>query len=276
MSGEEPLARGCPPRWACSWGQDEVGVFAGFVVDAVEYRMRWIPAGEFWMGSPATEEGRYGDEGPRHRVRISKGFWLGETPVTQGLWEAVMGSNPSWFKGEAERPVVQVSWEDVQGFIAALEKLAQGLGVRLPSEEEWEYACRAGTEGPTYAGAGEAALEAIAWWNGNSGGMTHPVRMKKPNAWGLHDMLGNVWEWCSDAWYAYSGASSGAGSGAGSVLVNRVHPGSPGDRRVGRGGSWFSRAGVVRAAFRYLWSPGVRLDGLGFRLARGQEESSNQ
>jgi len=272
MSGEEPLARGCPPRWACSWGQDEVGVFAGFVVDAVEYRMRWIPAGEFWMGSPVTEEGRYRDEGPRHRVRLSKGFWLGETPVTQGLWEAVMGANPSRFKGEAERPVEQVRWEDAQGFIAALEKLAPGLGVRLPSEAEWEYACRAGTEGPTYAGAGEAVLEAIAWWRGNSGGMTHPVRMKKPNAWGLHDMLGNVWEWCSDAWYAYRSA----GSGAGSVLVNPVHPGSTGDRRVYRGGGWASPARGVRAAFRDVGAPGIRAGGLGFRLAGGQEESSNQ
>ncbi|HRI09906.1 MAG TPA: formylglycine-generating enzyme family protein, partial [Nannocystaceae bacterium] len=170
-----PLVGGCPPAWACSWGQDRRGVFAGFVVDGVEQRMRWIPPGRFTMGSPPDEPGRWEEEGPAHEVEITRGFWLGDTPVPQGLWEAVMGSNPSRFK-DPRRPVEMVSWEECQAFCAALERLVPGLGVRLPSEAEWEYACRAGTKTATYAGAIEIrgerdapVLDAIAWYGGNSG-----------------------------------------------------------------------------------------------------------
>jgi len=259
VNASHPLARGNPPRWANTWGQDRGGVFVGFVVDGIEYRMRWIAPGQFLMGSPAGEEGRFEDEGPRHEVTISRGFWLGETPVTQALWEAVMGSNPSDFKGP-ERPVEMVSWDDSQQLCAQLEALVPGIALRLPSEAEWEYACRAGTTGPTYAGAGKQALDRIAWWSGNSEGQTHPVREKQPNAWGLHGMLGNVWEWCSDRHGPYSSESAADPSGP-----------VQGVPRVFRGGGWFCDAGFVRAAYRGAYHPVYRLDDLGFRLARGQE-----
>ncbi|MCB9701888.1 MAG: formylglycine-generating enzyme family protein [Myxococcales bacterium] len=254
--------------------------------------MRWIPRGSFIMGSPPDEPGRWDDEGPAHEVEITRGFWLGDTPVTQGLWEAVMGANPSRFK-DPRRPVETVSWEECQAFCAALERLAPGLGVRLPSEAEWEYACRAGTETATYAGAikilGERyapVLDAIAWYGGNSGvgydlgeaadstgwqnkqhehsrAGTRRVGQKQGNPWGLHDMLGNVYEWCSDAWHSYSSA--------GSSQQDPLHAGSTGDLRVARGGGWRSYARLVRAAYRFRDPPGVCGDDLGLRLARDQE-----
>lgn len=287
-----PLSGGCPPAWASSWGQDRRGVFAGFVVDGVEQRMRWIPPGTFTMGSPPDEPGRWRGEGPAHEVEITRGFWLGDTPVTQGLWEAVMGSNPSRFK-DPRRPVEMVTWEDCQAFCVALERLSPGLGVRLPSEAEWEYACRAGTKTATYAGAIEIlgdnnapVLDAIAWYGGNSGvgydleaahdssgwpkkqhehrrAGTRKVGQKLANPWGLHDMLGNVFEWCSDAWHPYSSASS--------PQRDPSQTGSTGDHLVGRGGGWGSSARYVRAAYRRHVHPGDRRDYLGLRLARDQE-----
>lgn len=259
MNASHPLTYGNPPRWANTWGQDRHGVFVGFVVDGIEYRMRWIKSGSFLMGSPAEEEGRFEGEGPQHEVTFTRGFWLGETPVTQVVWEAVMGSNPSCFKGP-ERPVEMVSWDDCQEFCARLEALAPHIGMRLPSEAEWEYACRAGTSGPTYTDAGNQALEQIAWWSGNSEQQTHPVREKQPNAWGLHDMLGNVWEWCSDGQRTYNSESAVDPSGP----IQDVH-------RVDRGGGWNDDAKDVRAAYRLADSPSLRERGLGFRLARGQE-----
>jgi len=250
---------GCPPAWASHWGQDRRGIFAGFMVGGVEYRMRWIADGSFLMGSPPNEVGRFPDEGPQHTVTIKRPLWLGEAPVTQALWQAVMQENPSHFRGP-ELPVEQVSWEDCQRLCARLEGLIPGLGVRLPSEAEWEYACRAETTGPTYAGEGEAALDAIAWWSGNSEQQTHPVRQKQPNAWGLHDMLGNVWEWCSDDMRTYS--SKPAVDPMGAVQ---------GDRRVYRGGCCFNDARPVRAASRNASPPDYRSLVLGFRLARGQD-----
>jgi sulfatase modifying factor 1 len=141
-----------------------------------------------------------------------------------------------------------------------LEGLNPGLGVRLPSEAEWEYACRAGTTTATYAGDGPQALDAIAWWSGNSERQTHPVKQKQPNAWGLHDMLGNVWEWCSDSMRTYSSEPA----------VDPIHA-VHGDPRVYRGGSWYSGARYVRAACRSARHPGYRSDAMGFRLARGQD-----
>lgn len=253
-----PLATGCPPAWASSWGQDRRGVFAGFVVRGIEYRMRWIADGHFLMGSPEGEAGRYTNEGPQHPVRITRGFWLGEAPVTQALWEAVMAENTSHFKG-SERPVEQVSWDDCQRLCAQLDGLIPGLSVRLPSEAEWEYACRAGTTAATYAGDG-TTFDAITWWSGNSEGQTHPVKQKQPNAWGLHDMLGNVWEWCSDCMRTYSSEPAVDPIGAASGVP-----------RVFRGGSWGSIASFVRAACRSPDPPLERSNALGFRLARGQE-----
>jgi len=141
---------GQPPAWAWRWDDDVFGAWANFRIDDVEQRLRWIPPGRFSMGSPEEEEGRYDDEGPRHEVHISRGYWLFDTPCTQELWQAVRGTNPSEFQG-AEHPVENVSWEDCQGFIEALNARLPGLGLRLPTEAQWEYACRAGTETARYA-----------------------------------------------------------------------------------------------------------------------------
>ncbi len=163
-----------------------------------------IPAGSFQMGSPEGESGRLFDE-VQHERFVDQ-FWMGKFEVTQGQWEAVMGSNPSHFSNcGVDCPVECVSWHDVQEFIGRLDgrEAANGSSARyrLPTEAEWEYAARAGTTGARY---GE--LDEIAWWSGNSGGRPHPVGLKRANPWGLHDMLGNVWEWTSDRYRSYPGA----------------------------------------------------------------------
>jgi len=173
-------------------GEKETIIFTG---NGVTFKMVRIPAGEFLMGSPSNKPGRDNDE-TQHRVRISRDFWLGQTEVTQGLWKAVMGSNPSHFSDCGDDcPVEQVSWNDCQDFIRKLNGLVSGGNFRLPTEAEWEYACRAGTTSP-YAGA----LDAMGWHDKNSWNQTHRVAQKAPNAWGLYDVHGNVWEWCED-WY---------------------------------------------------------------------------
>ena len=214
----------------------------------------WIEPGTFFMGSSDSETDRNGDEG-RHQVTVTKGFFLSEAPCTQSQWEAVMGSNPSYFKGP-DRPVENVSWGEAMEFCRKLTKMHQEAGVmpqgwswRLPTEAEWEYAARAGTTGPRH---GE--LDVIAWHSGNSGGETHPVKQKAANAWGLYDMHGNVLEWCAD-WYGdYPSESVTDPTGA-----------TSGSLRVLRGGSWFFEAGVCRSANRFRFVPGNRNYSLGFR-----------
>jgi formylglycine-generating enzyme required for sulfatase activity len=209
----------------------------------------YIPAGEFQMGSA---DGWFnGDEKPAHQVVFSEAFWMGKYEVTQAQWEAVMGANPSYFKGCPQCPVKNVSWDDCQEFIKKLNERKDGWEYRLPSEAEWEYACRAGTTGD-YAGE----LDEMAWYGSFSG--THPVGEKKANAWGLHDMHGNVSEWCQDRWHEnYDGAP------------NDGHAWEQGsdNRRVVRGGSWNDFANYCRAAFRYRLAPGDRGIVVGVRLA---------
>lgn len=209
------------------------------------------------MGSPLDEVGRFDREGPQHEVTLTRGYWMAQTPCTQALWEAVMGANPSELKSP-ERPVENVSWDDVQEFIERLEQRVPGLGAGLPTEAQWEYACRAGTEAAIYA----EPLEEIAWYAGNSDGGTREVGDKRANAWGLHDTLGNVFEWCSDGQRRY---------GVGPVS-DPVGP--PGPGRVVRGGSWSFSARLARAASRLWYEPGFRLGRIGFRLARGQKQRS--
>ncbi len=192
-----------------------------------------IPAGEFMMGS---ENGR-DDEKPVHKVRISQPFEMGKYQVTQEQWQAVMGDNPSYFKGEANLPVEQVSWDDVQEFLKRLNAKNNGYQYRLPTEAEWEYACRAGTTGD-YAGN----IDEMAWYGKNSGVKTHPVRQKKPNLWGLYDMHDNVREWCAD-WYGENYYQQ-------SSEVDPIGP-STGSGRVLRGGCWYLYAAYLRAANRY-------------------------
>jgi len=234
-------------------GRDSGGQVTTFTVKGVSFKMVRIPAGEFMMGSPSNEPGRDSDEGPQHRVRISRDFWLGQTEVTQGLWKAVMGSNPSYFKNCGDDcPVEQVSWNDCQEFIRKLNGMVSGGNFRLPTEAEWEYACRAGTTGP-YAGD----LDATGWYDKNSGSRTQRVGQKKPNAWGIYDMHGNVWEWCQD-WKAEYPSGS---------VTDPTGP-SSGSYRVYRGGSWYDNAVFCRSANRNGYAPVARDFHLGFRLVR--------
>ena len=237
---------GVRPEWAADWGRDPFGAWAAFQVGGVTQKLRWIPPGKFLMGSPDHEEGRWDDEGPQHEVAIESGFWMFETPCTQALWEAVMGKNPSRFPGR-ERPVEQVSWEDVEDFLTRIAAMIPGLRLGLPTEEQWEYACRAGLAAARYGD-----LDQIAWYSENSGRETHPVALKQPNGWGLHDMLGNVLEWCADVWTDDYNTKKDAAASA---------------RRVVRGGSWGDDARLVRAAFRVHDVPSFRYRYLGFRCA---------
>ncbi len=212
----------------------------------------WIPPGKFTMGSPANEKGRSSDE-YQVEVTLTKGFWMAKTEVSQAQWEAVMGNNPSNFKG-ANLPVEKVSWNDVQEFLTKINEMvgnADGGKMVLPTEAQWEYAARAGETGP-YSGG---TLDEVAWHYRNSSYKTHPVGTKKPNAWGLHDMHGNVWEWCADR-YA-------------SELQGGVDPEGPnsGVSRVCRGGSWHCSEAISRAASRGRAGSSLRINNLGFRLA---------
>ncbi len=213
-----------------------------------------VPAGEFLMGSPDFD-----DEKPQHRVRITKPFYLGKYPVTQEQWQALMGANPSHFQGP-KNPVECVSWEDCQEF---LKKVNAKTGTRggnlvLPTEAQWEYACRAGITTKYCFGDDESMLGEYAWYEKNSAKKTHPVGQKKPNAWGLYDMYGNVWEWCQDwfdgDYYANSPSDDPAGP-------------SRGSSRVYRGGSWDYHAWRCRSANRDGYDPLFRIGILGFRLA---------
>jgi formylglycine-generating enzyme required for sulfatase activity len=284
-----PLVTGCPPAWASEWGEDRQGVFVAFTLGEVTQRLRWIPPGRFEMGSPDGEPGRDDDEGPRHTVYLSRGYWLFDTPCTQALWQEVMGSNPSMFQSP-DRPVEQVSWDDVQGFLDRINGRIPGLELVLPTEAQWEYACRAGTDTALYTGgieikgdANAPALDPIAWYGGNSGvdfeldnGLertwlsdmqfpegkagTHPVGRKDRNPWGLYDMLGNVWEWCADGWRPYDA----------DWKLDPVGPSEAGADRVIRGGSWDYDARYCRSAYRIDGLPDYRNDYLGFRCARVQ------
>jgi formylglycine-generating enzyme required for sulfatase activity len=230
-----------------------------YISPGVEMAFVWIPAGSFQMGSIESEQGRFPDEGPAHEVSISAGFWLGKYEVTQAQWQGVMGSNPSRFTGDSRRPVEQVSWDDVQGLLQKVNG-SGGSGYRLPSEAQWEYACRAGTRTRYSFGDGDGQLGDRAWYDGNAGATTHLVGQKRPNAWGLYDMHGNVLEWCADDWHdRYSGAPTDGRSWDDSPRA---------DWRVLRGGCWYNSASFCRSAGRGGYDPSLRGSGRGFRLAR--------
>ncbi len=208
------------------------------------------------MGSPTSEPDRSSDE-VQHEVVLTRGFFLAETECTQGQWEEVMGGNPSEFTG-SERPVECVGWEEAVEYCRKLTAKQRTEGIlpdgwewRLPTEAEWEYAARAGTTGARY---GE--LDAIGWCYGNSGSFAHPVKQKTANAWGSYDMIGNVWEWCSD-WYGEYPTGS---------VTDPMGPGS-GSIRVFRGGGWSSADGLARSAVRNGCDPGDRGFNRGFRPA---------
>ena len=215
-------------------------------INGVEFAFRWCPAGTFTMGSPTSEEDHSSDK-TQHKVTLTKGFWMMETEVTQKQWKAVMGDNPTRYDIGDNRPVTHVSWNDCQEF-------CRKTGLQLPTEAQWEYACRAGSTG-AYAGN----LDDMAWYENNSGSRTHSVGTKKPNAWGLYDMHGNVYEWCQDWFGKYPSGS----------VTDPTGP-SSGSDRVGRGGSWDDDAGGCRSAYRSYGEPGYRYYYLGFRVLRGQ------
>lgn len=219
-----------------------------------------IPAGEFIMGSPEDEEAREEDE-KQHLVTISKGFYMQTTLVTQAQWKALIGTNPFYFEG-SDRPVEEVTWNDVQEFIHKLNVLDPGREYRLPTEAEWEYACRAGTTTRFYSGNSRSDLARAGWYCGNSGDETRPVGQKMPNHWGLYDMHGNVFDLCQDKYASdyYEECSPSVTDPQGPVS---------GSFRVIRGGGWGNFARNCRAADRncscYITCGNY---GIGFRLVR--------
>jgi formylglycine-generating enzyme required for sulfatase activity len=250
------------------------------VTNSVGMALRLIPAGGFVMGSPEPGFDTHADETPQHRVQITRAFYLGATEVTQGQYKAVTGQNPSHFKGPDDLPVEKVSWIDAVKYCNALSRAEglplyykadgpnlvvpdwKGTGYRLPTEAEWEYACRAGS--PTLFNFGDdpARLGGSAWFRDNSGDQTHPVGQKPSNAFGLFDMHGNVFEWCSDGY--------DPGFYARSQEADPVCPLPPGSLRVMRGGCWVDFPLVTRSAHRGRSPQGNRSNLLGFRVARSQ------
>jgi len=262
-----------PYPWASDWGEDRYGLWQAFTYQAVRHVFRWIGPGGFMMGSPKTERGRSSNE-ELHLVTLSQGFWLAETTVTQALWQAVMGDNPSDFKGD-ERPVEQVNWADAQVFIAKLRQLYPELNARLPWEAEWEYACRAGTQTP-FSFKGELTLAKVnyrgTWeykaskWGEGAKQATAEVKAYPCNAWGLFVMHGNVWEWCEDIWRESLGAAAVCDPWQAPTGLE------PGALRVVRGGSWHYGGRYVRSAIRYGYRPDLRSINIGLRLALSHAE----
>ena len=226
------------------------------IIQNLMANMVYVEGGTFTMGATG-EQGReaFGDEKITHRVTLSS-FSIGKYEVTQAEWQAVMGSNPSWFIGNLQRPVEQVSWEDCQKFITKLNRLT-GKKFRLPTEAEWEYAARGGNRSRDYKYSGSNTLGTVAWYSSNSSSTTHPVGTKQANELGLYDMSGNVWEWCQD-WY---------GSYSSGAQTNPTGP-SDGSSRVYRGGSWYDNARYCRVSLRFNDTPSYRSYYIGLRLAQ--------
>ncbi|WP_372368131.1 formylglycine-generating enzyme family protein [Candidatus Uabimicrobium sp. HlEnr_7] len=244
--------------WFRDWGRDEYGLWIAFTYKNVRQVMRWIRPGTFMMGSPATED-RYENE-VLHQVTLSKGFWLAETECTQELWEAVMENNPSEFEGE-KKPVEKVSWDDCSAFIEKLNKEVLELELCLPTEAQWEYACRAGTT--TAFNFGESITMNQVNYDGRA---TVEVKSFGCNNWGLYEMHGNVWEWCSDWYDEYD------------ISITTDPMGTiSGSYRIVRGGSWRNFSSRhVRSAFRSRYELDHRSDYIGFRFClRSQNKAAD-
>jgi formylglycine-generating enzyme required for sulfatase activity len=244
------------------------------MTNSIGIKLAMIPAGEFLMGSPDSDMAAPADEKPQHWVRITRPFYLGIYPITQGQYRAVTGTNPAHFEGSDDLPVESVSWKDAVAFCNHLSE-REGLqpyydltgwtrrggdGYRLPTEAEWEYAARAGSTTYFSFGADDSRMDEYAWFIDNSMARTHPVGQKQPNAFGLHDMHGNVWEWCCDCLDPlFYGQSPGADPHCPGQAAVRVH----------RGGCWADGPWYLRSANRGGSTAGSHDADVGFRVARG-------
>ena len=294
IEGFEPVPVPPPPGISgpASPAPGSSGSGETITVSSIGYKMVYIEPGTFMMGSPSDEPGRHGRE-TRHRVTLTKGFYMGATEVTVGQWrrfirdtrykteaetgdgafvwngsEWVKKAGTNWdnpgFSQDDDHPVTCVSWNDVQRFIQWLNGKEGAAKYSLPTEAEWEYACRAGSETAYCFGSGAGQLDQYAWYDDNSRRSAHPVGLKKPNAWGLYDMHGNVWEWCEDhcEWKNKVIVTD-------TYLDNVVDPlCRQGALRVYRGGSWHNHARGCRSAALTGGSPGFGVGDLGLRLAR--------
>jgi sulfatase modifying factor 1 len=272
------------PHWAGAHGLDAQGPWAEVTVGGrhgtASQRFRWIPPGEFRMGSPEDEPERFDDEA-RHRVVLTQGFWLADTACTQALWQAVLGRNPSTFRDDPGNPVECVSWNEITGrFLPELNRLVPGLEAGLPTEAQWEYACRAGSETPFWFGeqitTGQVNYDGNRpYHNGPRGEFrerTLPVKALPVNGWGLYEMHGSVWEWCADAYGEYPTGEAVDPTGPAGLAGGDEAVGAR--RRVLRGGGWDAVGGYCRSAGRFAGEPDGRRDGIGFRLARGLAEAA--
>ena len=269
----DPNPPAFPGDWALAWGEDAYGLWQAFEIHGVRQTMRWIPPGRFSMGSPPDEPERV-DHEVQHQVTLAHGFWLAETACTQALWQAVTGENPAQFKDDPENPVEQVSWEDCEAFLAQANGMRDdGLALRLPTEAEWEYACRAGTRTP-FSFGDELTTDKANYDGGypyNDGSKseyrarTLPVHGFQSNPWGLYQMHGNVWEWCAD-WYGDYPAGE---------AMDPVGP-VEGRGRVLRGGAWDDSGRYLRSAYRSHSPPVSRYDSIGLRLAGGIDPQAGQ
>ena len=259
-TSRHPLMHGGAPAWASGWGEDAKGVFVEIRVKDVVQVLRWCRPGRFLMGAGSDDPDARDLERPQTEISFREGFWLGDTPVTQKFYSALMGENPSRFESP-NRPVERVSWQDAKAFIAQLNSTQDQLNLRLPSEAEWEYACRARTLTPYWWGTQWDDAKANA--QGHVG-KTRDVGTYPGNPWGFADMSGNVWEWCEDVWHeSHEGAVP---DGAPRQPIGEQEK----TVRVVRGGSWSGTARDCRSAARFRFHPGDRGADLGFRLARGQ------
>lgn len=254
LSGDDTVVIPDPAEAESKRKEAEEKAAKTFEVGGVLFDMVWVEGGTFRMGATSEHgSGAVPDEEPVHSVTLS-GYYIGKTEVTQALWKAVMGSNPSWFIGD-NLPVECVSWNDCQEFIRKLNSLT-GQNFRLPTEDEWEFACCGGNNSRGYKYSGSKYIDDVAWYDGDSGDKTHPVATESPNELGIYDMSGNVWEWCADRYGVYS-------SGA------QTNPKGPydGSYRVYRGGGWSFNPRICRSSFRTDISPDSRSSYLGLRLS---------